>query len=242
VNNCRRGLVTLCAGVALLLCLPAPSDAASGPASKRIGIVGAGKMGGTLAELWSKAGYTVMISSRHPEELKAQASALGPSVEVGTPEQAAKFGPVVVIAVPYGAEPELGRELAPELANKVVIDLGNPYPARDGPMAEQARAQGTGVASAKFFPGARLVRAFNAINYNDLASQARRAGERVAIPIAADDKDALAVTVQLVRDAGFDPVVVGDLSTAKRFDVGSPVYVKVLTAEQLRAQLGLPPQ
>lgn len=242
MNNYCRGLATLCAGVVLLLCLPALSDAARAPASERIGIVGAGKMGGTLAELWSKAGYVVMISSRHPEELKSQATALGPGVQVGTPEQAAQFGPVVVIAIPYGAEPALGKELAPELAHKIVIDLGNPYPERDGPMAEQARAEGTGVASAKFFPGARLVRAFNAINYNDLASQARRAGERVAIPIAADDQGALKVTMQLVRDAGFDPVAVGDLSTAKRFDVGSPVYVKVLTAQQLRARLGLPPQ
>jgi 8-hydroxy-5-deazaflavin:NADPH oxidoreductase len=242
MNHCCRGLATLCAGVALLLCLPALGDAAPGAASERIGIVGAGKMGGTLAELWSKAGHVVMISSRHPEELKSQATALGPMVQVGTPEQAAQFGPVVVIAIPYGAEPALGKELAPELAHKIVIDLGNPYPERDGPMAEQARAEGTGVASAKFFPGARLVRAFNAINYNDLASQARRAGERVAIPIAADDQGALRVTVQLVRDAGFDPVVVGNLATAKRFDVGSPVYVKVLTAQQLRARLGLPPQ
>lgn len=241
MKDFRRVLVALCAAVAILG-LPARSDAASPPASERIGIVGAGKMGGTLARLWSKAGHTVMISSRHPEELKAQAAALGPTVQVGTPEQAAKFGPVVVIAVPYGAEPELGKELAPELAHKVVIDLGNPYPQRDGPMAEQARAEGTGVASARFFPGARLVRAFNAINYNDLANQAGRAGERVAIPIAADDQQALGVTMQLVRDAGFDPVVVGDLSTAKRFDVGSPVYVQVLTATQLRERLGLAPR
>jgi predicted dinucleotide-binding enzyme len=241
MKDFRRALVSLCAAV-VLLCLAPHGDAAGAPASERIGIVGAGKMGGNLAALWSKAGHTVMISSRHPEELRAQAAALGPNVQVGTPEQAAKFGPVVVIAIPYGAEPELGKELATELAHKVVIDLGNPYPQRDGPMAEQARAEGSGVASAKFFPGARLVRAFNAINYNDLAKQAGRAGERVAIPIAADDPQALRVTMQLVRDAGFDPVVVGNLSTAKRFDVGSPVYTKVLSAQQLREQLGLAPR
>ncbi|HXL97503.1 MAG TPA: hypothetical protein VN925_03950, partial [Steroidobacteraceae bacterium] len=122
---------------------------------------------------------------------------------------------------------------------KIVLDTGNPYPERDGDMALQARKKGTGVASAEFLPGVRLVRAFNAINYKDLANEAHRAGERVAIPLAGDDSHALAVASQLVKDAGFEPVVVGPLSSAKRFDVGTPVYVQLLTARQLRARLGL---
>ncbi|MFI4866837.1 MAG: NADPH-dependent F420 reductase [Steroidobacterales bacterium] len=205
----------------------------------RIGIIGAGKIGGTLASLWVKAGHEVLISSRHPDELKPLAQSLGPSAHVGTPREAAMFSDVILISVPYGALPQVGRDLAKELAGKIVLDTGNPYPERDGNMALEARKKGTGVASAEFLPGVRLVRAFNAINYKDLAGQAHRAGEPIAIPLAGDDSRALAVASQLVRDAGFEPVVVGPLASAKRFDVGTPVYVQLLTATQLRARLGL---
>src|SRR5207245_12775 len=115
----------------------------------------------------------------------------------------------------------------------------NPYPARDGEMAIEARSKGTGVASAQFLPGVRLVRAFNAINYKDLASQAHRAGEPAAIPLAGDDQEALATAQRLVRDAGFESVVVGPLSRAREFDVGTAVYTQLLTAPQLRRELGL---
>lgn len=225
-----------------LLAMPALSRAADAPAHgvTKIGIVGAGRMGGTLAQLWAGAGYHVMISSRHPEQLQSLAKSIGPEVSVGTPEQAASYGDVVVISVPYGAEPKVGQELAGELDHKVVIDLGNPYPERDGPMAEQARREGTGVASAKFFPHVRLVRAFNAITFKDLHDDAHRAGEPVAIPIAADDAQATRIVERLVRAAGYAPVVVGGLSTAKEFDVGTPVYVKPMSAAQLRKALGLP--
>ncbi len=233
------------AALSLLVSLGAPalSQAADGPThglTSKIGIVGAGRMGGTLAELWSKAGYHVMISSRHPEELQSVAKSLGPNVTVGTPKDAAGYGDVVVFSVPYSAEPQLGQELAPQLEHKVVIDLGNPYPARDGAMADEARRDGTGVASAKFFPNVRLVRAFNAISFKDLHDDSHRAGSLVAIPIASDDAGATRIVERLVRAAGFAPVVVGGLSTAKQFDVGTPVYVKPMSAAQLREALGLP--
>ena len=205
----------------------------------RIGIIGTGKIGGTLAELWVRTGHEVMISSRHPDELKALAAKLGPKAHVGTPAEAAAFGPVVVVSVPYAATPQVGRDYAKELAGKVVLDTGNPYPNRDGPMADQARAKGAGPSSKEFLPGTRLVRAFNAISYVALGKESNRAGEKYAIPLASDDADALKVASGLVRDAGFDPVVVGDLSQAKRFDVGTDVYVKLLTAKELKAALGL---
>jgi 8-hydroxy-5-deazaflavin:NADPH oxidoreductase len=216
----------------------AAATAATAPPAK-IGIIGAGKIGGTLATLWVKAGHEVLISSRHPDELKPLAQSLGPKAHVGTPREAAMFSDVILISVPYGALPQVGRDLAKELAGKIVLDTGNPYPERDGDMALEARKKGTGVASAEFLPGVRLVRAFNAINYKDLAGQAHRAGEPIAIPLAGDDSRALAVASQLVRDAGFEPVVVGPLASAKRFDVGTPVYVQLLTATELRARLGL---
>lgn len=231
----RAGLLAVCG--LLLAGSPALTHAAE---PMKIGIVGAGKMGGALAELWAKAGHEVMISSRHPDELKAQAQAIGPNVRVGTPREAAAFGPVVLIAMPYGQWPQISAEIKSETVGKTVLDLTNPYPERDGPMAEQARKETTGVANPKYLPGAHLVRAFNSIIWTDLRSQAHRAGEPAAIAVAGDDEHAVAVTSQLVRDAGFEPVMVGKLSTARSFDVGTPVYVKVLTAAQLRQQLGLP--
>jgi predicted dinucleotide-binding enzyme len=233
------------AALALLVCSlagaanDAPPPGAPPAAPLKIGIIGAGEIGGTLATLWVQAGHEVLISSRHPEQLKPLAQSLGPRAHVGTPREAALFGPVVLISVPYAATPQIGRDLKAELAGKIVLDTGNPYPSRDGEMALEARRVGTGVASAQFLPGVRLVRAFNAINSGDLKSEAHRKGELFAIPLAGDDAQALEVAQQLVRDAGFTPVVVGPLSRAREFDVGTSVYTRLLTAPQLRKALGL---
>jgi predicted dinucleotide-binding enzyme len=218
---------------------PAQDDSAGEGRTLKIGVIGAGKIGGTLAALWAKAGHEVLVSSRHPEQLADLARSLGPKGRVGTPREAASFGDVVLVSVPYGALPQLGHDLAKELKGKVVLDTGNPYPQRDGDMAYEARRKGTGVASAEFLPGVRLVRAFNAISHLNLRGEAHRSGERIGIPIAADDERALRVAARLVKDAGFEPVVVGPLSRAKAFDVGSPVYTQLLTARELRARLGL---
>ncbi len=235
---CRAAMFGLSA-IAILMLPGLPRSAAAAEAQPlKIGIIGAGRIGGTLATLWVKSGHEVLISSRHPEELKPLAQSLGPRAHVGTPREAAMYSDVVLISIPYGALPQVGKELAHELAGKIVLDTGNPYPERDGDMALEARRKGTGVASAEYLPGVRLVRAFNAIKYTDLASEAHRAGEPVAIPLAGDDARALAVASQLVKDAGFEPVVVGPLSSAKLFDVGTPVYVQLLTAKQLRERLG----
>jgi predicted dinucleotide-binding enzyme len=214
------------------------SGATTKPA--KIGVIGAGHIGGTLAELWVKAGHAVILSSRHPEELKPLAEKLGSLASVGSVQEAAEQGDVILISVPYAALPQIGKDYAEELKGKVVLETGNPYPQRDGEMASDARKRGTGVTSAEYLPGAKLVRAFNALRYQDLQSQSNRKGEKVAVPLAADDPDAMKVAAQLVRDAGFDPVEVGPLSRAKEFDVGSEVYVKVLTARELREKLHLP--
>ena len=236
-------IISFAAAGLVLVAQPAASQTvADAPArSLKIGIIGSGKMGGALGELWAKAGHEVLFSSRHPEELKDLVKRVGSRSRAGTPQEAVAFGEVIFVAVPYAALPQIGRDLAGQLAGKIVLDACNPVPQRDGPMAEEALAKGTGVASAEYLPGARLVRAFNAINYNVLVSEAHRAGERLGIPIAGADRDALAIASRLVADAGFDPVVVGPLARAKDFDRGSAVYVKVLTARELRQRLGLDP-
>jgi predicted dinucleotide-binding enzyme len=225
------------AATVLLASMGLAAVAAAAPV--RIGIIGTGKIGAPLAELWVRSGHEVMISSRHPEALASLAARLGPKARVGTPAEAAAFGEVIMLAVPYASTPQVGHDYAKQLAGKVVLDAGNPYPDRDGPMADAARAKGAGPSSKGFLPGVRLVRAFNSIIAGNLLTQSNRPGERIAIPLAGDDPAALKQAASLVRDAGFDPVIVGDLSQAHRFDVGSPVYVKLMTAKELRTALDM---
>jgi predicted dinucleotide-binding enzyme len=240
VNKRRRMLLQGVAAAAASFALaPEPLFAqAKGPGMK-IGIIGSGNIGGTLGVLWAQAGYQVFFSSRHPDQLGDLVKRAGPSARAGMPREAAAFGEVVLISVPYGAVPQIGRDLAPELAGKVVLETGNPYPSRDGAMAEPALEKGTGLSSEEFLPGVRLVRAFNSVPAGDLASGANRPGDRIAIPLAGDDAGALEVAARLVRDAGFEPVVVGSLASAKKFDRGTSVYGQALTARELRQRLGI---
>jgi predicted dinucleotide-binding enzyme len=229
----------LLAMVSLVCAAPSYAATPEAGAPLKIGIIGTGKIGSALAANWAKAGHEVFISSRHPEQLQALAKSLGPKARVGTPQEAAAFGEVVLISVPYAAVPQVGRDYASQLRGKVVLETGNPYPQRDGDMAQAARQKGSGLSSNEFLPGVKLVRAFNAIAAASLAKQERRNGERVGIPLAGDDREALGVAARLVRDAGFEPVIVGGLARAKDFDVDTAVYGKLLTAQELRTQLGV---
>ena len=230
------------AGVALAG-LPLSARVAAGAAGPgmKIGVIGSGRIGGTLGGLWVKAGYEVMFSARSLDTVQKLAASLGPMAHAGTPKEAAVFGDVILISVPYGALPQLGQALAGDLKGKVVLDTCNPSPGRDGDMAVTARVKGTGVASAEYLPGVRLVRAFNTVGFGALRSEAHRAGDKVAVPLAADDEAALKIDIQLVQDAGFEPVVVGPLARAKEFDTGTAVYGRALTAAELRRGLGMSP-
>ncbi|ARU96087.1 oxidoreductase [Tatumella citrea] len=201
-----------------------------------IGIIGAGQMGGTLATLWSKAGYPVIISSRHPEQLKDQVTQLGQQASAASPQQAAAKAKIVVLAVPYGALPSLAKSLGSELKGKVVLDVTNPYPGRDGNVAEQALSKGVGLYSSGLFPEARLVRGFNSIAAATLNSEAHRSGEKLAVPLAGDDPQALKEVSSLVSAAGFDPLVVGGLDKARLFQPGSSLFLSSLTRQQLQQQ------
>jgi predicted dinucleotide-binding enzyme len=237
----RRVFLVAAAATALALPAAGQSRSPSKPQAKpKIGIIGSGRIGGTLGKLWAEAGYPVMLSARNLDEVKKLAAEIGHGARAGTPAQAAAFGDVVLVSVPYGALPQIGKDYASELKGKVVLDTCNPYLNRDGEMARAALEKGTGVVDPTYLPGTRLVRAFNQVNSAKLASEAHRSGEKIGVPLAGDDKEALAIASRLVTDAGFDPVVVGGLSTAKRFDPGTPAY-HTMTARELRAVLNLKP-
>ncbi|MFZ1149883.1 MAG: NADPH-dependent F420 reductase [Xanthobacteraceae bacterium] len=237
----RRTVLT--AGSALMLgaaLSPRELRAQNSGGKQPIGTIGAGHIGSTIGGLWVKNGHKVLFSSRHPEELKDLVSGLGPLAQAGTVEQAIAFGDVVLLTVPYPALPQIGRDYAAQLKGKIVLDTCNALVGRDGPIAEEVEANGVGVTSQKYLPGARLVRAFNTMSYKIFGSEANRPDPKLAVPIAGDDQDAVRVAVSLVRDAGFDPVVVGKLADAKLFQRGGPGYGQQVSAAELKQKLSLP--
>jgi 8-hydroxy-5-deazaflavin:NADPH oxidoreductase len=209
----------------------------------KIGIVGSGYIGGTLGILLAKAGYEILYSSRHPDTLKDLVKTTGPKACAGTVAEAIAFGDVIVLSMPLKALPELDAEAKEALKGKIVIDTSNPYPERDGVIAEEARKEpgGMGTFVARLLPGARIVRAFNTVYFEDLKKTMNRGGEKIGIPIAADDQEGLKAVIELVEHAGLDPVVVGGLSTSKLFDVGAAVYGTSASAREIRGKLNLNP-
>jgi hypothetical protein len=188
----------------------------------RIGIVGSGRVGGAIGAAWVKAGHEVMFSSRTIDNDKALAARLGPNARAGTPREAAAFGDVVMISVPYRALPEVGKDLAALIKGKVVIDTCNPFVSRDGEIATWAREKGAGLASAELLPGARIVRAFNAIGAARMGAAHQEPG-RIGMPIAGDDAAAIEVASRLIRDMGYEPVLIGGLAKGKHLVPGTPL-------------------
>jgi 8-hydroxy-5-deazaflavin:NADPH oxidoreductase len=235
----RRHL--LIGSVFLLGAASSAARALAQPAKIRIGVIGSGHIGSTIGTLWIKAGHPVLFSSRHPEELAELAAGLGERAKAGTVEQAIAFGEVLFIAVPYGALPQIGQDYGAALKGKIMLDACNATPARDGAIADEVERDGIGVTSQKYLPGTRLVRAFNTMSYKIFASEANRPDPKLAIPIAGDDAHAVQVAADLVRDAGFDPVIVGKLADARRFQRGGPGYGQQVTAAELRQKLSLTP-
>lgn len=237
----RRAALVLGAALALAA-VPAVAQETAGKI--KIGVIGGGNIGSTVGGLWVKDGHEVMFASRHPENLKPLVDELGPKAKAGTPEEAVKFADAVFLAVPYKAYPELSKEIGPLLKGKVVLDAGNATQKRDGELYDEVQKNGLGITSAKYFPQAKLVRAFNSANYKIFAKEGAnggkdRQGGRMAIPIAGDDPQALKVAEGLVRDAGFEPVVIGGLKDADKVAIGAPGFGHDVTAAELKEKLGM---
>jgi 8-hydroxy-5-deazaflavin:NADPH oxidoreductase len=243
VDLTRRALF-FAAGAIVLHEMLEPTTASGQTASApkmKIGVIGAGHIGGTIGGLWIKAGHPVFFSSRHPEELQDLVARLGSLAQAGTVDQAIAFGEAVFIAVPFGALPQIGRDYGKSLAGKIVLDADNAVASRDGAIADEVERNGVGVTSQKYLPGARLVRAFNTLSYMIFEREANRPAPRLAVPIAGDDQEAVQIAATLVRDAGFDPVEVGKLADASRFQRGAPGYGQNVSAAELRQKLSLAP-
>jgi predicted dinucleotide-binding enzyme len=207
----------------------------------RIGIIGSGHIGGTIGTLWVKAGHPVLFSSRHPDQLNELVTGLGPLARNGTVSDAISFGDALLVAVPYGALPQIGKDYGDALRGKIVLDACNAVAGRDGAVAEEVERDGIGVSSQKYLGSKRLVRAFNTLSYMIFAREANRPDPRLAVPIAGDDIEAVRVAAGLVRDAGFEPVLVGKLVDARRFQRGASGYGQAVTAAELKQRLSLAP-
>jgi len=219
----RRFLRVAGAAMATLAVGSLPFAARAATDKLKIGVIGSGRIGGTLGGLWVKAGHEVMFSSLDLEHDKALAAKLGAGARAGTPREAAAFGEVLLMAVPYSALPSVGKDLANQIKGKVLLDASNPIVRRDGEIATWAREKGAGLASMELLPGARIVRAFNAIGYARMAV-AHQNTERMGMPMASDDAKAVAVASRLVREIGYEPVLVGGLAAmGKHLIPGTPL-------------------
>ena len=206
---------------------------------RRIGIVGSGNIGGTLGILLGKAGYEIFFSSRHPDTIKDLVKAAGPKARAGKVAEAIALGDVIILSLPMKAFSDLDTQTKEALKGKIVIDTSNPYPERDGAIAEDARRDpgGTGSFVARLLPGAKIVRAFNTVYFEDLRKTINKDGEKIGIPIASDDEDGLEAAGELAEQAGLDPVVVGGLNKSKLFDVGTIVYATSASAREIKQKL-----
>ena len=231
----RRRFVALVAMGLLLGPVPRVVNAqgsASGSPMK-IGIIGSGKIGGTLGTFWAKAGHQVLFSSRHPENLQPLVESVGPRARAGSVKDAIAFADVILIAVPYGSMPQIAKDYAKDLTGKIVMDAGNAVLRRDGEIGAEARQKGVGLTTARLLPGARVVRVFNTLGVNRLKANANRPEGRIAIPMAGDDQEALRVVSMLVHDAGFDPAVLGGLDRSRLFEQTHPLYGQMISVQEM---------
>jgi predicted dinucleotide-binding enzyme len=191
----------------------------------RIGLIGAGNIGSTLAKLAVDHGHEVVLSnSRGPQTLDDLVKRLGDRASAGTAIEAAEAGDVVVVTIPlknYRAVP------VDALAGKTVIDTNNYYPERDGQIPElDDESTTSSELLAAHLPESQVVKAFNNTYYSDLATQGRPSGTpgRRALPISGDDAEAKRVVAGLLDEFGFDPVDAGPLAEGRRFQPGTPAY------------------
>lgn len=203
----------------------------------QIGIIGAGSIGGTAAKLFAEAGHQVALSnSRGPASLASLVQQLGSRVHAATTEEAANFGEVVLVAIPFVKYQTLP---AASLRGKVVVDAMNYYAQRDGRI-DFGDLTATEVV-ARFLSGARLVKAFNTMYFKTLATQGRRdapVDDRLALFVAGDHADAKRVVSRLIEEVGFAPIDTGSLHDGgRRQEPGAPFYNNTMTGREARAAL-----
>lgn len=195
-----------------------------------IGILGSGNIGGGLGRLWAAAGHTVMFSgSRDQAKLEALALQAGHGARWGSLEEAAAFGEVVLLALLWPQVQELLPRLAPLLVGRILIDASNPL-TPDFVHLAIGHSDSGGETVARQLPGVQLVKAYNSVGANIVASPNKQFGPVVAPTLffCGDDAGAKAVVAGLIRESGFEPFDVGALSTARFLEPLEQLWVEIL--------------
>ena len=208
-----------------------------------IGIIGAGHIGGTVAQQLVDAGHTVVLSnSRGPETLHEHIQALGPNATARTSTEAAEMGDIVMEAIPFGRVTGLPSEA---LAGKILVTASNYYPDRDGRIEAVDDGLTQSEWTAKQVGDARVVKAFNTIYWQHLRDQGNPSlplDDRRVIPLAGDDRDAKARVSEMIESIGFAPLDMGSLREGgRRMEPGAPIYNTEWTLAQARMHLAMPP-
>jgi predicted dinucleotide-binding enzyme len=202
----------------------------------KIGIIGAGYIARAVAAVAIKNGHEVMVSNtRGPDSLFSLIGTIG--CKAGSPEEAAAFGDIVLVAIPL--KNYLAVPVAP-LEEMIVLDANNYYPQRDGRIGELDRDEiTTSELLARHLPKSKIVKVFNAIRAADIENDGRPAGSpgRRAHPIAGDDAAAKKVVAGLLDQFGFDVVDAGRLAEGRRFQRDTPAYCVPLDSRKLQAAL-----
>jgi 8-hydroxy-5-deazaflavin:NADPH oxidoreductase len=205
----------------------------------RIGVIGAGHIGATLAKQFVRVGHEVAVSnSRGPETLRTVVENIGAGAQALTAGDAAGFGEVVVVSIPFGRYRELPAD---GFAGRIVIDTNNYYPGRDGnfPELDEGRTTSSDLLQGHL-AGARVVKAFNAIHWRSLRDGSRPRGDprRIGIPISGDDPHAKATVAGLIDQIGFEAVDAGPLGEGgRRHQPGTQAFGADLEPGELRARL-----
>lgn len=203
----------------------------------RIGILGAGHIGGTAAKLFVKAGHQIAVSnSRGPDTLSSLAASLGSGAKTATPADAAAFGDLLLLAMPYRKMDALPP--APLFAGKIVIDAMNPFSGA-GTIVDLGNSTSSEEV-AKRLPGSRLVKAFNTMGWKTLETGSRpRSDEQLAIFVAGDDEEAKAVVSRLIEEIGFAPIDTGSLREGgRRQGPGTRLFGRPTTVREAKEILG----
>ncbi|MFB1484961.1 NADPH-dependent F420 reductase [Corallococcus sp. RDP092CA] len=204
----------------------------------KIGIIGAGLIGGTLARRWTKLGHEVSIAnSRGPETLRDLEKETG--AKAVTVEEAAKAGEVVVVTIPEKAVPHLPKGLFANVPKDVVvIDTGNYYPVRDGSIPELEAGTLESEWVSKLL-GRPVIKAFNNIYHASLGEKGVPRGTpgRIALPVAGDPPEHRAKVLELVEELGFDGIDAGGLAESWRQQPGTPVYTRDFDAPGVKKAL-----
>ena len=254
----RRNFLSLATGMTVLAALPACGQAApagsgrqnanaasnpSGNAAKtgkplKIGVIGAGWLGGTVGRIWVKAGHEVMFSARDLDKVRRDVQGLGSRAKVGTVKEAAAFGDVLLFAVPFGALEQLGKDLAGEIKGKIVLDASNG--SETEPLVQSLGKGNVGVAISRLLAGSHYARAFSCVDATQIEASYERGGRNpLAVPIASDFSDALDMAARLVRDARCVPVSVGSMANSAKFQRGTRAFRNHTDEAEMRRILGV---